>query len=337
MFSDLYKFISYKQDSIKYTRGVINISKFYSLFAGKMLGDGYMNIPRNSPRFGFLHSSKDKDYAEHCYKIFSRYVEFGAGYGRESRIYDKRTGKYYGRVYYQSKISPMMEFLYSIWYPDGYKVIPMEWVESYIDPEGLALWYQDDGHLKDNEYRIILSTESFDEEEILFLKGLLGTKFNINSTIDIQGRLDISSRREVCKFLSLVEPFIHLSMKRKSIQDKLEKWILEWSQSESREDVIRTSIYLPYDLYYQMRGQGYSQKLNELLPSWLDTQWNQHLIAPDRRYKWILDHEEPGKERFLLTPRFHYHVKRKLDLISLLTGFERSELVSMALRESQQS
>lgn len=312
--------------------GDVNTMGFYSLFAGKMLGDGYMNLTRGAPRFVFLHASKDRDYAKHCFDLFSSYIKFGEKCSKESSVYDKRTNKYYGRVYYQSKTDSVLKHLYTLWYREKRKVIPMEWVSDNLEPDGLALWYQDDGCLKNKLYRTILSTENFEQGEIQFLKDLLRNKFRINSQIDIQGRIDISTRKEIRKFQALVEPHIHPSMDRKSMRTEWEKWTNKWQQiGKEHESIVRTSIYLPNELYNVMKGQGYSLRLNQLLDQWLEIQWTHHIIKPDKRYKWILDHENIQKGRFLITPRLKPHIKKKLDLMSIATGFEISELVIIAL------
>lgn len=298
-----------------------------------MLGDGYINLNHKAPRFCFLHSLKDKEYAVHCYNLFSSYLPYGENCSRESYIYDKRTNKRYGRIYYQSMTAPILRKFYLFWYPDGYKKIPLDWVERYLEADGLALWYQDDGCLKNKDDRIILSTDAFQNEEVSFLKKLLKRKFKINSTIDSQGRLDISSRREVRKFQSLIEPFIHLSMERKSMMKNFKSWKYEWERKEEKKTIFRTSLYLPYDLYIKIRGQGYSKSLNVLLGKWLERQWKQYLIDPSKIYEWIVFHENIRKGKCLLTPRFKSDIKRKLDLLSMITGFERSEIVTMALIE----
>lgn len=106
-------------------RKVLENLTFYSLFAGKMLGDGYINLNNNAPRFCFLHSLKDKEYARHCYKLFCPYLPYGENCGKESSVYDKRTNKSYGRIYFQSMTSPILKKLYPLWYPDGQKRVPI--------------------------------------------------------------------------------------------------------------------------------------------------------------------------------------------------------------------
>lgn len=74
--------------------------------------------------------------------------------------------------------------MYSLWYSNKRKKIPKKWVLEYLEADGLALWYQDDGCLKSDLYRIILSTESFSDEEIYFLKNFLKKKFGVKCQID---------------------------------------------------------------------------------------------------------------------------------------------------------
>ena len=322
--------------TVIYIEGAESQLRFYSLFAGKMLGDGYMNLTCGLPRFVFLHSSKDREYARHCFNLFSQYIEYGSGCCKESAIYDKRTKKYYRRIYYQSISDPILRDLYPLWYSNRRKKIPMEWVSENLEADGLALWYQDDGCLKSDLYRIILSAESFSDKELYFLKGLLQNKFGIKSQIDSQRRIDISTRREIRKFQALVEPYIHPSMKRKSMAHKWKEWILEWQQIKEEAGVICTSIYLPERIYNKIRGQGYSFKLNKLLNNWLDTQWYEYIIQPTKRYKWILEHENIVKGKFLICPRFKPHIRKKLDILSVATGFEISELVVIAFCEKSE-
>lgn len=311
----------------------MRILSFASLFAGKMLGDGYLNRTHKACRFAFLHSLADKAYAQYCLDIFSRYLPFGSKEIKMETYYDHRTQKKYGRVFCQSRTSAVLNELYPLWY-QGRKVIPAEWVAVNLDAVGLAIWFQDDGSLKDSGCRIILSTESYTAGEKSFLQSLLLNKFHITASIDSQGRLDISSRFEARKFQALVEPLLHSSMRRKTIADKWNQWAEQWTANEKfQRRTCRTSIYLPYELYETIRGEGYSCLLNRLLSEWLEKQWTEILRAPIRRYHWLVKHEGIPKGNYLLTPRFRPDVKGKLDLLSTATGFERSELVTIALMD----
>ncbi|MGB9803642.1 endonuclease [Desulfofundulus sp.] len=306
---------------------------FASLFAGKMLGDGYMNVTHRAPRFCFIHALADKSYAEYCFHLFANYLPYGPNGMQVRSNFDRRTQKKYVRVLCQSRTSPLLERLYPTWYKRR-KIIPMDWVAQNLEADGLAIWFQDDGNLKEGGRRIILSTESYTLEEKSFLRFLLQSKFNISANIDGQGRLDISSRLEVRKFQALVEPLMHASMFRKSMAEQWRQWAIQWQELAGiHRGTCRTSIYLPYDLYDRLRGEGYSSLLNNLLSEWMDKQWVENVCDTARRYRWLLKHEKIPKGKYLLTPRFRPDVKGRLDLLSMATGFERSELVIIALKQ----
>jgi len=296
-----------------------------------MLGDGYINRTHKASRFAFLHTLSDKAYAEFCFDLFSQYLPYGPSGIKTESYFDRRTQKTYHRVFCQSKTARILDKLYPLWY-QGSKVVPMEWVEKNLDAAGLAIWYQDDGHLKNGDSRIILSTESFTAEEKAFLRCILYSKFRITAKVDSQGRLDITSRLEVRKFLALVEPLMHFSMSRKSIENKWKHWKVQWLQKgKLNRETCRTSIYLPYDLYETIKGEGYSDLLNRLLTEWLNKQWTLYCLDPGKRYSWLTNYQGVPKGTYLITPRFRLDVKEKLDILSMATGFEKSELVVIAL------
>lgn len=111
-------------------------------------------------------------------------------------------------------------------------------------------------------------------------------------------------------------------------------WLIQWQGlTRIRQGTCRTSIYLPYDLYDRLRGEGYSSLLNNLLNEWMGKQWVENVCDPARRYRWLLKQQGIPRGTYLLTPRFRPDVKGRLDLLSMATGFERSELVIMALKE----
>lgn len=288
---------------------------FNSLFAGKMLGDGYLNKSHNAPRFAFIHSLSDLKYVEYCYQKFSQYIPFGKSALKQEAVFDKRTGKIYYRVFCQSKTSTELRKLYSIWYSYGRKTIPVEWLDQHFNEESLAIWFQDDGSLRNDGDRIILSTESFSEEERSYLQILLHKKYLIHSNLDCQGRLDISSRKEVRKFQAITENYIHSSMIRKSIKHKWEKWNKDWHKEYNIESVcFRTSVYLTYKLYDKIRGIGYTKLINDILSKWIDDIWDNYMLIPQKRYLWLIKNENVEKGKFLITPRFKPDIKAKLEI-----------------------
>jgi hypothetical protein len=99
-----------------------------------------------------------------------------------------------------------------------------------FDETGLALWYQDEGHLSDcnnKVKKIILSADNFSDAENAILIKLLKQKFNLSFSIDGQNRLCLYDQQQILYFLYIVEPFIHFSMNRKKYHfDNMDQLII---------------------------------------------------------------------------------------------------------------
>jgi hypothetical protein len=194
--------------------------KLLEMLTGKLLGDGNIIIQKNrKPRFRFGHSIKDRDWCVHCYQKLANFLRLNPPKYR--RVFDSRIKEGFADLYYvQSKTEPIYIHLKEIWYNSTVKIIPKEFVEKLMTPLSLAWWYQDDGHLKmkgKTPQKIILSTESFSHEEILFLHKLLFNKFHLNFSIDNDKRLVLYNQRSILAFLNLVRPYLSKGMKRKDI------------------------------------------------------------------------------------------------------------------------
>ena len=89
-------------------------------------------------------------------------------------------------------------------------------VVAPLDPQGLAIWYQDDGDLKaTGDVRI--ATCSFTEPSIDYLITVLAQKFGIDSTRQQQGNgfIIYIRRSSLARFFSLVAPHVHPCMRYK--------------------------------------------------------------------------------------------------------------------------
>ncbi|CCQ96434.1 hypothetical protein CULT_410052 [[Clostridium] ultunense Esp] len=223
-------------------------NEFYSLLCGKLLGDGYL-LSRKNARLQFRHTTKDRQYVLDQLERLKKHISFGPNNPAEYRYTDSRTGKTYTTLICQSKMDPRLTQLKELWYPRGQKIVPFQFVQDHLDPLALSIWYQDDGNLK-NERRLILSTESFSEEENLFLIRLLKERFLIEASVDTQRRIDISGRKDVELFLLYVSPFLSVGMNRKSLNPFYEKLRAETESlllsTDGKEEMVRTTIYVPF-------------------------------------------------------------------------------------------
>jgi len=100
----------------------------------------------------------------------------------------------------------------------------------------------DDGHLKKNNgvvKKIILSTDSFTQNENLQLIKLLQKKFSLYFSLDGQNRLILYDQLQIVYFCRLVHPHLHPSMDRK---------MMKTEQLPNNPFPKRTTIYLPEDI-----------------------------------------------------------------------------------------
>ncbi|RMA94405.1 endonuclease [Priestia megaterium] len=188
------------------------------MIVGKLLGDGNISIEKGrQPRFRFSHCLKDKEWVFCCYEQLKDYIELSSPKYR--KVLDQRLKDGYSESYYtQSKVGEISTLLKEVWYPKGKKVLPLEFVNAHLSPLTLAWWYQDDGSLTISNStirKIILSTNSFSNQENRRLIEILFTNLHLSFSLDSQNRLVIYDQKQILYFLSLVSEFIHPCMSRK--------------------------------------------------------------------------------------------------------------------------
>lgn len=207
------------------------------------------------PRFQFTHRIEDVGWAQYCHKRLQDFLPLSPP--TYSKVADSRLSKQYSERYIvQSRTHPIITSLYATWYPKGKKVIPFEFLESYLNEEALSWWHQDDGHVKivnGTMNKIILSTDSFTafENEQLIL--LLFKKFKLRFSVDGQNRLILYDQFQIIYFLELVSPWLSPAMKRKAAIMLPLKPIAK-----------RTTVYLPSTIKLRKPTAEINEKLIQL-------------------------------------------------------------------------
>lgn len=235
---------------------MINSSDFNYFICGKLLGDGTITKQDGrKPRFQFMHRSEDLGWVKHCYIHLKDYIPLNPP--AYKRVVDTRLRKGYSESFFvQSKTAPIITDLYELWYPEGKKKLPFQFVEKHLNEQALAWWYQDDGHLKvvnNVIQKIILSTDNFSVEENERLIQLLFHKFKLKFHKDGQNRLILYDQFQIIYFLHLVAPWLHDSMSRKSLPEQSLRAIAK-----------RTTIYLPATFKLDKPTDEINEKLNLL-------------------------------------------------------------------------
>ena len=97
----------------------------------------------------------------------------------------------------------------AIFYDGKQKVFPKNLELTLLS---LAVWYMDDGCWTGK--KIVISTESFNEESMQFIQDVLFKKFNIETVASSNGKLVIRKKfHEI--FCKLISPYVVSSMKYK--------------------------------------------------------------------------------------------------------------------------
>jgi hypothetical protein len=175
---------------------------------GKLLGNGVIQKGGDgSAHFSFRHTSFDLEWTMYCYEQL-----------KHEGLLLKPTFEKNTHIA-QSMAHSTIDTLYDIWYEDGKKIIPLQFIENYLTEESLAWWYQDRGHLKKKENgtleKLILSTEQWTDEERELLQYVLNLKFGLLFAIDGQKRLLLNDQLQINYFLTLVQPWMQPCMVRK--------------------------------------------------------------------------------------------------------------------------
>src|SRR5439155_14606808 len=88
---------------------------------------------------------------------------------------DKRTGKVYSNMYFNTYALPCFVPLYEDFYVGGQKVVPAN-IGDLLTPLGLVYWICDDGSWNKRGKFVTLCTNSFSLEEVELLINVLNSK-----------------------------------------------------------------------------------------------------------------------------------------------------------------
>jgi len=181
---------------------ILKVTKQQSdILIGCILGDAYIT---KSGKIQIEQSDKQIDYVNWKYNQLEKIC-----YGLPKKVirYDKRYNKNY--ISYRFWTRQFFRNWRKRFYLENKKIFPLE----SISPLTLAVWYMDDGCLNENK-RIILSTDNFNEEDRTKIKNLFKKDFDIDVSYKNKGKMIIGTN-ESKKFFKIINPYTIPSMKYK--------------------------------------------------------------------------------------------------------------------------
>lgn len=300
-------------------KGACHMNPFYARIIGKLLGDGTITKQENrQPRFQFMHRIEDAGWAYYCYDKLKNFIPLQQP--MYSKVTDARLQKGYSeRCIVQSRTHPLITQLYELWYPNGQKKIPFDFLASFLTAETVAWWYQDDGHLAKSKEsiarKIVLSTDSFSKDEREGLQRLLYETFRLHFSIDGQKRLLLYDRLQIEYFLHLVEPWMQPSMVRK-----------QKTASPIKRVAKRTTLHLTSNLLLRTP----TRTINEAIQTYND-RIKPNTISFRNGMTQRDENNETTAYQIQLTEENRKHLQR----LHAQTGLTYSEIVQRCLEEEQ--
>lgn len=198
---------------------------------GMLLGDGYVEVKKTSPRGRFVikHSRKQGEYCKYKMERLSELVKVEYTIS-EGQYLDARTNKIYQHTVGKTRTHRYFKKIRDLIYPNGTKKITRN-ILDYLTPEGLSYWYMDDGYLMIQKRGkggcsrwSAFSTNSFSYEEHLIIKDYFKERWNIVVRINKAGKFKKTGKpmyiitinsTETKKLFEIISPFIHEDLKYK--------------------------------------------------------------------------------------------------------------------------
>ncbi len=220
--------------------GVITPSQRQMLL-GTLLGDGsVLRRPGGiNAYYSIAHGIKQEDYCRLKAEVLKNFVR------SMPRLIEDKMGRKH-KCRFSTVAHTEFTLLRAMCYPYCHerkkevKTVSMEWLNQ-LDWEGIAWWYQDDGHLRVDNSNVFLHTEGFTQDEVELIARWFTDSKGIEAKARRYRQLYKGEYRYYClvqivdkhaiKFLEKVRPYIHQSMAYK-LGDESKKEAYRLKRSE---------------------------------------------------------------------------------------------------------
>lgn len=186
------------------------------VIVGLMLGDLFAersNITGNT-RLRFYMSNVNKVYAYHLYSIFKLFIKTEPK--EIVRKKSKLTGSIHTDIIFSTLKYSFFNWVREEFYVNNVKIVPKN-MSNYLTEVGLAFWIMDDGSYNKPNGNLILCTDSYTKDDVLFLISILKDKFDLSCGL-VKLKSDKESYRirvnksSMPQLIVLVKPHILPSM-----------------------------------------------------------------------------------------------------------------------------
>jgi len=183
------------------------------LIIGSTLGDGTITV---SGAYSCSHSIKQREYFDHKRNILNNiHSNLVQQYTHDYPYLSEPTDS----VHFTTGCNKYLYEMRNIYYPNGIKIFPYEFIFNNMTPLGLSYWYCDDGSLNVKSARIHTYGYSYEEHEKMLY--LFKEKFGLEAKITTDNarkihkhclKLNVENSR---KFFDLISLYIVPTMRYK--------------------------------------------------------------------------------------------------------------------------
>lgn len=152
------------------------------ILCGTLLGDStvrYVHDKCKYPNLTFSHSIQQKEYfnykTEKLYRLCSS--------AKEYKYSKKSLSKNDTFLQFTGKNMKCLVEIRDIFYKDGIKIIPIEYLKNNFSELSIYYLMMDDGSYDISNNSYILNTQCFDKENLIEFINLLSNKFNLDFSI----------------------------------------------------------------------------------------------------------------------------------------------------------
>lgn len=182
---------------------------------GIILGDAHLETQNNGKtyRVKFEYSIKHKMYAKHLHGIFKEWILTPPQLKQDDT---------HNNIWFQTVSHGVFRFYAHQFYDDKRKCVP-KLIHHYLTGKAIAYWFMDDGSIKSRESKgVIFNTQCFVRNDVQRLIKCLQNNFALEAGIRKQkdGLQIYISGKSYERFLEIVDPYIHSSMRYKIPVDR---------------------------------------------------------------------------------------------------------------------
>jgi len=184
------------------------------ILVGILLGDASLERGKSTYNTRLRIEQSLESHKAYLYFLYSFFIDMTkTPPASPSRNPDKRTGKVYNSIKFQTLSFPCLNKFYELFYNNNIKIVPVN-IAELLTARSLAFWIADDGG-KSFYGQTILHTNSFTFAEIELLQAALLTNFNLRTRVEEkrpgQWIIIIPVKQET-SLADIVKPFMPESM-----------------------------------------------------------------------------------------------------------------------------